>query len=86
MTTQTEAKEKITAAELASDCAVGSWRAATAALDGNVSMNGYGILRDPSELRAKLLAARHHIEQGLLYLADVAWPTNADYDRAEGGA
>jgi hypothetical protein len=86
MTTQTEAKEKITAAELASDCAVGSWRAATASLDGNVGMNGYGILRDPSELRAKLLDARKHIDQGLLYLADVKWPTNADYDRAEGGA
>ena len=85
MTTQTEAKEKVTAAELASDCAVEAWRAAVASLDGNVGMNGYGILRDPSELRAKLLDARHHIEKSLQYLTDVKWPTNADYDRAEGG-
>ncbi len=86
MTTQTDAKAKIVAAELASDCAVGEWRAAVASLGENLGMNGYGILRDPSELRAKLLEARQHIDKGLLYLADVQWPTNADYDRAEGGA
>jgi hypothetical protein len=81
MTTKNEAQEKITRAELATDSAVMSWRSALAALDGDISANGHGVLRDPSALQAKLLEAKKHIENSLLYLDGVQWPTNADYDR-----
>lgn len=84
MTIKTDAKEKITHVELASDCAMFERRMAVNCLDGDGVLNGFGIIHDPSDLRAKFLDARHHIDKALAYLADVKWPTNEDYDNADG--
>lgn len=86
MTEKTEAQTMVLKAERLSTQAVDEWRRAFRSLDGDVGLNGYGVIRDPDQLRAKLLGAREHIENSLKYLAELKVPTNADYDRAEGGA
>ena len=84
MTEKKAAQTKVLRAERIGTEAIKEWRLAFRSLDGDVALNGYGIIRDPDELRAKLLDARKHIEDALQHLAGVQWPTNADYDRAEG--
>lgn len=86
MTEKTEAQTKVLKATRITTQAVEAWRLAFSALDGDVSLNGYGVIRDPDDLRVKLLRAQGHIENSLKYLAELKLPTNADYDRAEGGA
>lgn len=83
MTEQKEAQTKVLQAERISNEAIAAWRLAFRSLDGDVGTNGYGILRDPSELRAKLLDAKKHIEDALKHFDGVRWPTDADYDLAE---
>lgn len=80
MTTKQEARAKISAAEV--DCAKvqAEWGAAVHALGGTVNVNGFGIYRDRSQVRAKLLDAQSRISAALQALEAVEWPTDADYD------
>lgn len=83
MTTKEQAQSKLSAAAKACEVAVQEWRAAVAALDGSVGMNGLGILHDRNQLRNKLWDAQQHIERSLAELGKVDWPTGRDYDLAE---
>jgi hypothetical protein len=74
-------KEKIAAAEKGCQKAQAAWTDASAALAGRVSVNGYGIYHDASELRRKLLSAQSSIQEAIRALDEVEWPTNADYDQ-----
>jgi hypothetical protein len=78
--TKQEAMNKIAVAEKACAKVQTAWNAATDALAGGVAINGYGIYRDPYELRSKLEAAQHQINTALGALNDVAWPADAEYD------
>jgi len=80
MTSKSEVEIKVAAAEKARREAQAAWSAAAEALSGSVSVNGYGIFRDRSQLRDKLLDARNHIDSTLGALDRTDWPTNTDYD------
>lgn len=49
----------------------------------DIWMNGYGILADPSSVRANLAEARKHIDAALKALNETQWPRDADYDALE---
>jgi len=83
MTTKNEAKEKINNAAKSCEKALDEWRAAAKALDGSISVNGYGIHHDRFELRYKLLAAQTNIQKALETLNNIDWPVNADYELAD---
>jgi hypothetical protein len=80
MSTKQEAKTKITAAEKGCSKVQAEWVAADKALGGSVSTNGYGIYSDRFELRDKLELARKHINEALMAMDSIDWPTNAEYD------
>ena len=79
MATQ-EVKDKVAAAERGCARVQIAWVAAHRALDGSVSVNGYGIYSDRFELRDKLTQARQTIDDALQAMDAIEWPTNADYD------
>ncbi len=83
MATKQEAQDKINAAASGCEAAQKEWRSATAALDGSISVNGYGVHHDRHQLRYKLLDAQKHIQAALATLDKIDWPYNADYDLAE---
>lgn len=77
-----EAKERVEAAAAACDKAISQWQSATAALNGNVSVNGFGIIHDRSAFRQKLFEAQARIAASFAALDSVTnWPSNADYDQ-----
>jgi hypothetical protein len=86
MSTQQDAKDKISAA--ASGCAAAEkeWRAAAADIGGSINTNGYGVHHDQHQLRYKLLDAQRHIQKALRLLDGIEWPRPADYDAAGGGS
>lgn len=75
-----EALKKLAVAEKATAQIFQGQRTAIEALSGNVVVNGYGIIRDPSEVRRQLRDAQAAIEGAALLLSAVDWPTDADYD------
>ncbi len=75
-----EAQRKLAAAEKASAMALQGKQAALEALMGSVSVNGFGIVRDPYAARRQLQAAQDCIQQALTVLSCVEWPTDAEYD------
>lgn len=81
MVTKQEARIKIEAAEKGCAKVQASWSDAAAALAGRVSVNGYSIYHDPSDLRHKLLSAQASIQDALKELEGIEWPTHADYDQ-----
>jgi len=81
MPTKQEAHVKISAAEVACGEVQEKWSAATQALAGSVSVNGFGIYHDRFALRSKLMDARANIDDALKALESVEWPTDADYDQ-----
>jgi uncharacterized protein YdaU (DUF1376 family) len=83
MTTKQEAQDKIYAASKGCEAAEKEWRAATAALNGSISVNGYGIHHDRFQLRYKLLDAQKHIQEALRVIDGIDFPYDADYDLAD---
>jgi len=81
MTLKSDVEIKVAAAEKACREAQAAWSAAAEALSGGVSVNGYGIFHDRSQLRDKLMDARTHIEGALAVLERIDWPTSAEYDQ-----
>lgn len=82
METKPEAKRRVEAASVACDKALESWKKAVAALGGNVSVNGFGIIHDRSAFRQKLCEANASIAASLAALDAVTeWPSNVDYDQ-----
>lgn len=82
MSTKTEAKDCVDAAAAACDKAIAHWQAATAAINGNVSVNGFGIIHDRFAFRQKLNEAQARIAASFAALDAVTdWPSNADYDQ-----
>lgn len=79
MTTKQQAQRKLTAAEKATTLIL---EGKTGAVDvlANDTVNGYGILRDPSSTRLKLEKARVLITAAIAMLAATDWPTDSDYD------
>lgn len=76
-----QAKDRVDAAAKASDKALAQWQAATSALGGGVSVNGFGIIRDRYAFRQHLHEAQAHIAASLAALDDVTdWPSDVDYD------
>lgn len=74
-------KDRVEAAAKACDQALKQWRAAVAALGGNVSVNGHGIIHDRFAFRQKLNEAQARIAASMAALDDVPdWPSNVDYD------
>lgn len=82
MDAKTEAKRRVDAASVACDKSLESWKKAVSALGDNVSVNGFGIIRDRSAFRQKLREANASIAASLAELDAVTeWPSNADYDQ-----
>jgi len=77
------AKEKIASAEKGCQKAQEAWADASAALAGGVSVNGYGIYHDRSELRYKLQAAQVSIGNAMKALDEIDWPTESDYNQLD---
>lgn len=79
---KTEVKNRIEAASVACEKAIAQWQAATAALNGNVRINGFGIIHDPSAFRQKLYEAQARIAASFEALDAVTdWPSGVDYDQ-----
>jgi len=75
------ARDRVDAAAKACDKALSSWQSASAALGGNVSVNGFGIIHDRYAFRQKLHEAQARIAASLAALDDVTdWPSSVDYD------
>lgn len=82
MSHKIEAKNKIDAASVACDKALESWRNAGAVLCRDVSINGFGILRDRYAFRQQLHETQAHIAASLAALDEVSdWPNDFDYDQ-----
>lgn len=82
MEAKTEAKARVDAASAACDKAIDYWKKGVAALGGNVSVNGFGIIHDRSAFRQKLYEANASIAASLAALdAVLDWPSNSDYDQ-----
>jgi hypothetical protein len=52
-------------------------------LNRSIWTNGFGVLADPSMLRARLLDARTHIEAALMVINSTEWPSDDDCDALE---
>lgn len=84
MPSKTDALAKISAAEVECGEVQDKWNAATQALSGSVSINGYGIFHDRAyALRQKLEAAKASIHEALQILDGIDWPSEGDYDVVE---
>jgi hypothetical protein len=78
---ESTANDRVASAQVACDKAVSHWQAAAAAINGDVSLNGYGIIRDRSAFRQKLHEAQARIAASLAALDEVeSWPSSVDYD------
>lgn len=80
MITKQNAKRKMGAAKQATSQALKARDDAHSTLGRGVAVNGYGIVRDPAELRSNLWDAHDQIKAALRALDNVDWPADADYD------
>lgn len=81
MTTTAEAQEKVSAASNACDEVHAAIREAYRQLDGDFSINGYGVYHDRHHVRDRIILARARLDEALAKLDKIDWPTNAEYDR-----
>lgn len=79
---KSDALRKIRKAEADTQATLKYWRFAVASLDGDVGLNGFGVLRDRNELGGRLIEAKAHIERALQAIAEMEWPTDEEYDQA----
>ena len=57
-----------------------SWYTALKTLSASVETNGYGVYKDRSELRNKLIEAKASIENALETINATDWPNDDDYN------
>lgn len=82
MNTKTQADDCIKEAAAACEKALAQWQMAATALNGTISVNGFGIINDRYAFRQKLIEAQARIAASFAALDDVqVWPSNADYDQ-----
>lgn len=81
MDRKTEAVKKIEKAAAASDRACREFGKVSDQSRCGFYVNGYGILRDPSDMRTQLIACRAAIEAAEKALSGIDWPTDDDYNQ-----
>lgn len=75
---KTEARERVDVAAAACEKAIAQWQSAAAALNGNISVNGYGIIHDRYAFRRQLAEAQARIAASFAALDGVTdWPSSA---------
>ena len=52
-------------------------------LNASLSINGYGIYHDISEVRSLIFDTQNELRKALEVVNSVDWPTNSDYDLAD---
>lgn len=78
---KTDSKAKIAAAEAACGKVFKHWDASIDKLSGGVSVNGAGVFHERGrEIETKLREGKAEIEKALAILADIEWPSDADFD------
>ena len=81
MPTKLEAEERIEAAVQGCKTVHVAWNKGVDVLCGDVSVNGYGIFKDPCAFRAKLMEGQAQIQIALQTLKSIEWPSEADYEQ-----
>lgn len=80
---KTAIRNKIAAADKATDTVLGAADRARDLVSTGIRYNGHGILCDTLSVYSRLHDAKLELEKAMATINTTAWPTNAEYDLVE---